>query len=179
VEKTSLASTVQKRAEIGGKLLAMIEDGFGFIAGFCLIFITIIILASVAGRYFEIYVGDADELSTYMMVMIAYLPAAGCLRRGEFVVVDLVIRLLPSAARNIVLVVTNLFSSLVVIVIAHACFGLFIESYRSGLVSNSLLKVPLYLPQAPIVIGAALLTIRMVITTWGLFRHSGKKNLKI
>lgn len=166
----------QNRVKGTKKLFSLIEDGFAYFSGVCLIMISAMVVVSVAGRYFGIYVTEVEEISTYLMVIIAYLPAAGCLRRGEFVSVKIILTLLPSASRDKVEAVTNVLSSFVLLVIVLTTYLLFTESLNARLVSTSILRVPLYLPQIPMVIGASLLLIRMVVITWNSVRSLVKKD---
>ena len=166
----------EKQVVENKNFFSLVEDGFAYFGGACLVMIAAMVVVSVAGRYFGIYVSEVEEISTYLMVIIAYLPAAGCLRRGEFVSVKIILILLPSASREKLMAVTNVLSTFVLLVIVVTTYLLFSESFNAKLVSTSILRVPLYLPQLPMIIGASLLLIRMLVITWNSMRSLIKKN---
>jgi len=161
-----LTVVMKKLTALGDKILAIGENVLVYFSLVCLGVMASMVNADLVGRQFGFSVPYTIEISGYLLVPITYLPVALCLRQGLHVKVDFITRLLPSGARLIVLVATDLLTSLVSIVVLLGCWNLFLTSYSRGLVSNTMLRAPLSLPQSTIVIGLLVFVVEMFVTTW-------------
>jgi len=100
-----------------------------------------------------------DELVGYLLVVLVMAGAADVLRRGEHIGVDLVTERLSPKARRLAEIWGMAAVVLVSGCLAAAGWELAEFSYSVGLFSDGYLEVPMWLPQAAVPIGAALLAI--------------------
>lgn len=156
----------EKRTVIANKILTSIEDVLNYIAALCLAVIIITIVADVAGRLFGILIPYTIEMSGYMLVPITYLPAAYGLRHGLHVNVEFALKWFSPPVQRKLQMVTDLITLFIVLLVLLECWGLVLKSYTRGLVSNTMLRAPLYLPQSAIIIGLIFFTIEMFIIAW-------------
>lgn len=156
----------EKRTTVLEKILTSIEEALNYIGALCLAVIIIAIIADVAGRLLGILIPYTIEMSGYMLVPITYLPVAYGLRHGLHVNVEFALKWFSPSVQRKLQMVTDLISLFIVILILLECWGLFLKSYSRGLVSNTMLRAPLYLPQSAIIIGLTFFTIEMFIVTW-------------
>jgi TRAP-type C4-dicarboxylate transport system permease small subunit len=156
----------EKRTAMANKILISIEDVLNYIAALCLAIIIIMVIADVAGRLFGFLIPFTNEVSSYMLVPVTYLPAAYGLRHGLHVNVEFALKWFPASVQRKLQMLTDLITLFIVILILLECWGLVLKSYSRGLVSNTMLRAPLYLPQSAIIIGLTFFTIEMFIVTW-------------
>ena len=156
----------EKRTAIANKILTRVEDVLNYIAALCLAVIIITIIADVAGRLFGILIPYTIEMSGYMLVPITYLPAAYGLRHGLHVNVEFALKWFSPPVQRKLQMVTDLITFIIIMLILLECWGLVLKSYSRGLVSNTMLRAPLYLPQSAIIIGLTFFTIEMFIIAW-------------
>jgi TRAP-type C4-dicarboxylate transport system permease small subunit len=139
------------------------------LAGLALVAIAGLILAQMAGRWVGFQVRSADEFAGYALVATSFLAMGPTYRRGEHIRVGLLIDRLKGAARRV--------AEAAVLVFALACVtwgtwwaGRFVyDSFRFHELSQGLVPVPLWLPQAPMALGLAVFAIALLDD---LFAHA-------
>lgn len=147
------------------KALSLIEKAAVIVSVFCLIAMLGLIIGDTVGRLFGFPVGCSRELSGYLMVAIIFLPAAYALRRKQHVAVEILTVRLRSKTGAILLVATDIIMFVITILLVKSCWELATTSYAYGSRSNTLLMVPLYLPQLSLALGMSLLTIEAAVET--------------
>jgi TRAP-type C4-dicarboxylate transport system permease small subunit len=151
---------------MANKILISIEAVLNYIAALCLAMIMITIIADVAGRLFGILIPYTIEMSGYMLVPITYLPVAYGLRHGLHVNVDAALKWFSPSVQRKLQMVTDLITLFIVLLVLLQCWVLVLMSYTRGLVSNTMLRAPIYIPQSAIIIGLIFFTIEMFIIAW-------------
>ncbi len=98
-----------------------------------------------------------DELVGYLLVALVMFAAADALRHGEHIAVDILTeRLSPRGKRRIALFGLAAVAVSALLLVVEG-WDLVAFSRMVGLLSNGYLAVPMWIPQAPIPIGAFLL----------------------
>jgi TRAP-type C4-dicarboxylate transport system permease small subunit len=141
--------------------LAAVYVAMEVLAGLALIAILVLVLAGVSLRFAGHQLAGSDDLSGFCLVAVIFLGLAPTYRRGEHIRVGLVIDRLTTRARHIAeLVITG--AALVSSSWATWWIGRMVyDSWRFNDVTQGLLAVPLWLPQASMVLGAAALCLAL------------------
>jgi len=150
-----------------GALLALLDRGLGAVTfaaaalgALLLLVMTAVVGYSVALRYlFNRPQVWTDQLVGYLLVVVVLAGAAEALRRGEHIGVDLITERLSVAARRLAEIWGMAAVVLVSGCLVAAGWEVVSFSYDVGLVSDGYLEVPMWLPQAAVPAGAALLGI--------------------
>ena len=148
--------------------LARIALGFSAAA---LLASLVTIVYSVVRRYvFNAPVAWSDELVGYLLVASVMLAAADALLDGEHISVDIVTERLAPPARRIVLLVGLVAVAATAILLVVEGIGTVRFSLLVGQRSNGELALPLWIPQALVPIGAALLLAAAIAAFVGAWR---------
>ena len=132
-----------------------------------------LIAYSVVMRYFlNQPVSWVDEFVGYLLVASVMLAAADALRQGEHIAVDIVTERLGSRGRRVVTLAGLLAVALAASLLAVEGWDMVEFSRTVGLLSNGKLAVPMWIPQAAVPVGAALLGAAAIIAF--LLALSGK-----
>lgn len=143
-------------------------------AGYAVLACAILIgIEIVVRKLFSFSLQGADEISGYVLVVTFAWTAAWALFRDAHIRIDVVSSRLPPGPRRIfdLLALASLVG--VAVLLAWQAVGVFGESVRLGSVSNTPLRVPLWLPQGLWLVGLigfALAAIILLIAR--LIRHA-------
>lgn len=144
------------------KLLDRLYLAGGVLAACFLAAIAALILVQIVARYIGVLVPGALELAGYAMAASSFLALAYALRAGGHIRVMLALQYLPGRARRG-------FDawSLAVGALLSGFFTVFVgqmvrESYRFDDRTPGLLDIPLWIVQAPMLAGLALLTVALL-----------------
>ncbi len=148
-----------------GRLIAGLDRLIGMaaavgvaLAAIGLIASMFLIAYSVVMRYFlNQPVSWVDEFVGYLLVASVMLAAADALRHGEHIAVDIVTERLGSRGRRAVTRAGLLAVALAAALLAVEGWDMVEFSRMVGLLSNGKLAVPMWIPQAAVPVGAALL----------------------
>ncbi len=116
----------------------------------------------------------ADELSGYLVVAIVMFGAADTLLRGEHISVDLLTGRLDGLARRVVDLWAMLAAALFACALGYSAFLMLRFSINLGMYSAGYLEVAMWKPQAPMLIGAALIclaALARIVTLLRAKRH--------
>lgn len=139
------------------------------LAGLALASIAGLIIAQMVGRWVGFQVRSADEFAGYALVATSFLAMGPTYRRGEHIRVGLLIDRLKGAARRIAEGLV-LILALAAVIWGTWWAGKFVhDSFRFHELSQGLVPVPLWLPQAPMAIGLAVFAIALLDD---LFAHA-------
>jgi TRAP-type C4-dicarboxylate transport system permease small subunit len=134
------------------------------LAAIALIASMFLIAYSVVMRYFlNTPVTWVDELVGYLLVATVMLAAADALREGEHIAVDIVTERLGARGKRIT-ALAGLFAVALAAALLTVEGADMVEFSRMvGLLSNSTMAVPMWIPQLAVPIGAALLGAAAVV----------------
>lgn len=151
-------------------------SGFGAAIAAALVLFTLAVTGyAVVLRYvFGAPLTWADELSGYLVVAIVMFGAADTLLRGEHISVDLLTGRLDGLARRVVDLWAMLAAALFACALGYSAFLMLRFSINLGMYSAGYLEVAMWKPQAPMLIGAALIclaALARIVTLLRAKRH--------
>ena len=158
----------------------------GYLAGLCIILITLIIVAQIVGRLLGFIVPSAEDFSGYSLAAATFFGLAYTFREGGHIRVSLAISRLPKKVRHyqeiFILFVALVMSSYM----AYYCCYMVWESYVFEEVSYGYVPVPIWIPQTPVAIGMSALTLAVLDAlvaklrgkTPGYIQHEDDLNLE-
>jgi TRAP-type C4-dicarboxylate transport system permease small subunit len=149
------------------RILARIEDG---LAGLVL---AVVLLAVTYEMTMRGLLGHSnlwtDELSRVLLIAMTYVSAIGLTRDGAHVRVELVVDALPSAARAAVERIVDLLCLVFAVTATWLGYLYVQESALFGIsFAHSDLPFPVWMAQAVIPIGFALISLRLVLRLLGV-----------
>ena len=119
---------------------------------------------SVAMRYvFNVPVPWVDELVGYLLVVCVMLASADALLKGEHIAVDAVTERLSPRGKRIALLIGMLAVAIGALLLTIEGWRMIVFSRMVDLVSNGYLAVPMWIPQAFVPVGAALLLLAAIV----------------
>lgn len=134
----------------------------GVLGALALVAIAGLIMASVIARQIGRVVPSADDLTAFAVAGSAMLPLAYTFRHAAHIRVDLVIGRLQGPARAALEALVLALSAAMVGFFAFATFDQMTDSFEFEEVSQGMLKIPLWLPQAALPLGAGLFALALV-----------------
>jgi TRAP-type C4-dicarboxylate transport system permease small subunit len=147
------------------RILDALYRGAGLAAAACIVLLALLVLAQIVGRWFGVVVPAAEDFAGYLLAASSFLALAHALREGTHVRVSLVTERLPPRLRvpleGVVLLVGTLFALWTTWHMA----AMTIESWRFGEVASGSVAVPLWMPQAPLALGLAVLALALLDAT--------------
>ena len=147
------------------KTLNAIYFAGGLLAALCLLLIAGIILAQIAGRFFDFVVPSANKLAGFLMAGVIFLALPYSFRAGSHIRVELALNMLGKYAQRRVNLVCLVVAIGVTAFMTWNFMHMLIKSWQYGDMSDGLLGVPLWLPQSAFVIGLASFLIALVDET--------------
>ncbi len=136
----------------------------GVIAALLLITLTLLVLLSIVTRILNTYIGGLTEFAGYTMAASSFFAMAYTFRSGGHIRVQLLVSHLHGSTRRVDdLWCTGVFA-LVVCYLAYYLCDLAYESWAFGEISEGGDAIPLWIPQLPTAIGAAIFAISAIHT---------------
>lgn len=160
-------------------LINTVEKIAAMIAAISVVLIMFIVAADAGGRYiFNSPLPWAiDVVSQYLMVVAVYFAISQTYRYGDHIGLDLVQRKMPKKMRAGAEVVYSLLSAIVFILITYGGFQAMSEAYQGNEFLPGIVQWPVWLSYLPIVLGAALLAVRLVVHCYFLGAYSKDENM--
>lgn len=115
------------------------------------------------------------EISTYLLVLAGFFGMAYTMRKNGHICVDFLFSRFPRALQRGLDVLTSILALFVMYVCMTESTNYMLMSRAMGVVSPSLLRVPMWIPQTFMVIGFVLLFLEMVNHLLGDFFRDGKE----
>lgn len=153
------------------KLLDFIYRAAAAVAGLCLVLMTLLILAQVVGRWFDILVPSTEDFSGFLLAAASFLALPYALREGAHIRVTLVISRLGAKARRAVEAAVLLLALPLMAYIAWALGFMVYESWQFQELTQGYVAVPLWIPQLPVALGAVLMVIALADEAMTLIRQ--------
>jgi len=134
----------------------------GWLAGFFLISIFVIMLALSAGRPLGIDVPAGDDFASWAMAASAFLGLAHTFRSGEMIRVGLLIERLTGRTRQLFEVAALLIGSAAAVYFAWYAFDMNRTSWEFNDLAQGVIAMPLWIPQIGFSGGLIILAVAMV-----------------
>ncbi|MFT5722512.1 MAG: TRAP-type C4-dicarboxylate transport system permease small subunit [Motiliproteus sp.] len=134
----------------------------GYLSGFCIILITLIISAQIVGRLFGFIVPSAEDFSGYALAASTFFGLAYTFRHGGHIRVTLVIQHWSRRSRYIQELLVLVFGLLLVSFMSFYAIHMVWESYVFEELSSGYIAVPIWMPQVPVALGILVLNIAIL-----------------
>ena len=126
----------------------------------CMLACTFLLFANVVLRYFfQSGIFWAEEALRYLMIWIAFIGAATCVRQGTHVSLDIVINLLPSNQRTAFSLFLDLVGTVVSLFLFKHSLAFVLHARETHQVSSTMGGVPMYLVYSCLPVGLLLIGI--------------------
>ena len=136
--------------------------GSGFLAGACIVLITVMILSQIVGRWFGLIIPSTEDFSGFFLAAATFLALPYTFRTGGHIRVTILVNLLKGKTQRFALA----FALLVFIcLIAYGSYYsvLFVlESFSFKEVSQGYIPVPLWIPQSFMALGLIIFLIALI-----------------
>lgn len=144
------------------KLLHLLIDLSGIVAGILLLTMVVVMFVNIVMRQFGALFEGSEEIATFSMVGLAFLGLPAVYRAGMHVRVETLYLRLSDVRQRAINIFCVIVAVLVCLVLIYFSAFLVWDSYKFGDTSIGLLAMPLWIPQLPIPIGLALLTLALL-----------------
>lgn len=135
-------------------MLGTLIDLTGLSAGVATFVISLFVAYDVVARTVFLMTNSwTTEITMYMMGYITFVGAAFALKEGSHVSVDLLVDNVRPGMRRILLWLTDAILLVIFALMAWLSFSFFMEAWKSGEVSDTLLSVKLWIPYLCFFIG--------------------------
>jgi len=124
--------------------------------------VALVAVEVTARLVFNVSFDVTDEISGYLLVAIVFLSVPICLGEGALLRVDFIIKSLPERLRLYFEFIFDVMSLIFTIVFTYELMMIVISSYNRGMVSLSSLRLPLWIPQSTMPIGAGFLALALL-----------------
>lgn len=156
------------------RLLNLLYDGGLVLAALFLIGIFLLMVGESVARSLGGYITGAGELIGWFCAAAGFFALPATFKRGDMVRVGFVVDQLPPALRRVALIACQLIALVFVSYMTLAVSHYLWSGWRSEEVTQGMIEIPVWIPQASFLIGAVLLWIAIVdevVTTWRLPSH--------
>ena len=145
------------------RAIETLSDAAGYLAGATVLGLTALIASAViARRVFGSPILAADEVSGYLLLAIVFFGLAYTMKAGGHIRADIVLTLVPVKVREILELLATVLAIAFTLALLGGAWALVVEYYGHGTTSFKYLQIPLWMPAALLVVGAALLVLQLV-----------------
>jgi len=145
------------------RLAAFSNQASGFIAGICILATAFFVTYEVILRaLFDAPTEWVNEVSVYLILISAFLGFSPALAAGKHISVDLITCKLSNHANRFLGVVISLLGLGFCLVFFVTSAEMALNSYQLNMLSTSTLRIPLYIPQASLPVGFAIMTLQFL-----------------
>ena len=131
--------------------------GAGWLAGFFLVAILVLMMGLSLGREIGINIPSGDDFASWCMAAMAFLGLAHTFKAGDMIRVGLVVDRLRGRAKHAFELGCLVIGTLFVGFFAWHAAKLTFDSWRFNDVANGVVAVPLWIPQLGFSVGLAIL----------------------
>lgn len=153
------------------KLLGRLYTLGAVLAAVCVALTTVLVLAQVFGRLLGIVVPSVPEVAGFLLGATIFLALPATMRSGAQIRIDLFLGRMPFAVRFVLELAYRLVGAAVVAFLAYNLVWLSYDSWDFGDRSAGLVGIPVWIPQAAMVVGAVLLCVRFLEEAFILLRN--------
>lgn len=145
------------------RAIERLSDAAGYLAGATVLGLTALIASAViARRVFGSPILAVDELSGYLLLAIVFFGLAYTMKAGGHIRADIVLAHVPGKVREVLEIVATVLALAFALALLGGVWALAAEYYEHGTTSFKYLQIPLWMPAALLVVGAALLALQLV-----------------
>jgi C4-dicarboxylate transporter DctQ subunit len=139
-------------------------EGVALASGIVVFLLVLLIVCEVIARkVFSAPLGFVFEVSTYAVIAVVLLPLAFIQAQKRHVSVDLIVSRLSPRKQIILDIFACVLCFVLCAFLAWKSAEIAWRSYQMGLVSATTLRVPLFIPQAIVPIGSALVCLQFLL----------------
>ncbi|MEP2919225.1 TRAP transporter small permease [Sulfitobacter sp.] len=131
----------------------------GALAALSLLGIVVLILSQIGMRLLGSQIPSADDFAAWGLSASIFLALPAALMHGDHIRVTSLRQLMPEKPGHICDILAAGFATLMMAWVAWAIFGYVHESWTYDDVSQGIIAVPLWIPQAPMAFGAVLFAV--------------------
>ena len=131
----------------------------GALSAICLAAMVLVLAATLAGRPLGILVPSSEEITTFLMVGMAFFGIVYAYAEGVHVRVDTLHRRLPAGLRRAIEIACHLGAAALCAVVAFHSGRLAWTAWRFHDVSDGLVPIPMWIPMAALPLGFGLLAL--------------------
>ncbi|WP_448205574.1 TRAP transporter small permease [Azospirillum sp. sgz302134] len=142
--------------------LSILYRAAEFLGAVFLVLIGVLIVSQVFARLFGRMVPGADELAGYCMAASFFLMLGPALRRGAHIRVGVLIDRLRDGPRRVMELVCLSFATALSLYFAWFWLRMTYDSYDFGDLSQGVLPIPLWIPQAAMAAGLVVLVVALL-----------------
>lgn len=145
------------------RLSAKVQDGAAIATGIVLLAMLFMIAGNTLLRYgFDTSWNFAEEYTAYGLIFMTFVPLAWTLKEKGHISIDIVIDRMPKSVSRWGKVTTGVVSLAVVYVMFHYALRLSLVSFQKGLLANTYMLTPLWIPQTFITVGLLLFLLEII-----------------
>lgn len=144
--------------------LRAIDRSLFFLACLCGLTILVLQLAEITARLLGGSVVFSSEVTGFLMAIMVFLALPEVTRLNEHITADFVVLMMgPKLRRFIEHFIAPLFSAIYAAILIYLLYTLSRDSYVDGVRSEGVTRMPVFIPQAILVLGSAMMLLRLVI----------------
>ena len=144
------------------KLLDTIYNSAAALAALFLVGVLLMVLLSIFGRQFQLYVPGTDAYAGYLMAASGFLALAHTLKHGDHIRVTLVLGALPGPWKHRMELWALAFATAVAAMFAFYSCKLAWQSHVFNDISTANDATPLWIPQIAMALGTVVLAVAFV-----------------
>ena len=144
------------------RFLDRLYDGAGYLAGFCVLAIFVLMIAASAGRELGLRVGGANDIVAWLCGAAAFLAMAHTFRYGDFVRVTLLLEKLSPPAVRVLEIISLAIAAAAVGSLAFWAARFTFESWKLHDIAGGMVAIPIWIPQSSFVVGAVLFLVAVI-----------------
>jgi len=121
----------------------------------------------------------ADEVSAYMLVALSFIAMAYTWKEKGHVRITALVSRLPARVAKWVRLIGLVLALALATMLTHASYVYLVYSFKLHMASSTHLRVPLQVPQMPLLIGFTILTLLLIVeTTKAIIKIRSGKNVE-
>jgi len=171
-EQRDFISNGGNRWEKADEAIAKVEQTL--IITFLSFMIFVAFLQIVLRNVFSTGLDWGDSFLRNLVLWIGFIGATLATKEGKHINIDIVSRWLPSLGRNIVMLITHLFSFSVCCLLTYAALKFIRNEVQMG--NRTLLNIPAWIPEMILPMTFALMTFRFGLRAFKNLSEMGKTN---
>jgi len=153
------------------KSLDLLYNAAGYVAGFFMVGILLMVLASVVGRVVGFNLRGSDAYAGYCMAAASFLALAHTLKRGEHIRVTLFLDRFGGKLRRPLELWSHAAGTFFCAALAWFSVRLVLQSHEFNDISQGNDATPLWIPQIGMALGAVVLLVAMLDDFVGVIRR--------
>lgn len=157
------------------RLSAKVQDGAALATGIVLLAMLFMIAGNTLLRYgFNTSWNFAEEYTAYGLIFMTFVPLAWTLKEKGHISIDIFVDRMPDSVSRWVKVATGVVSLAVVYVMFYYALKLSLVSLQKGLLANTYMLTPLWIPQTFIAVGLFLFLVEIIFYIGDVLKGSNE-----